>query len=306
MQAPLRGGRAAAGAARPQPAPAAARLRRRAVAAATQQQQPHQQEAQELSMVLLASENLRRRLGRGLVPPAKLLAAVDAVDAADLALLLLGHPRAADGAATPVAPVLFANGAALSALGGAAVAGRAALQQLVLPAAVADALQRAAQAPPAPPAPPSTTQPQPQAAPPAGGCALLHDVAWPLPPGADSAGLTVPQLLVCPVCAPNDEPLGAALLFDAWRHDDGRLGVPGWPAVPPGELPTAQALQAAADAVRAQADAVRQLKQGQGLGNKEPAVVEAVARLQALKASLGRLEGLRGARRRGAPGAADG
>jgi hypothetical protein len=59
-----------------------------------------------------------------------------------------------------------------------------------------------------------------------------------------------------------------ALLFDAWRHADGWLGLPGWPRVDPACLPNQQQLQDAGDAVRGQADAVRQLKQGQGLGNK--------------------------------------
>ncbi|KAF6260141.1 hypothetical protein COO60DRAFT_1637815 [Scenedesmus sp. NREL 46B-D3] len=86
--------------------------------------------------------------------------------------------------------------------------------------------------------------------------------------------------------------IGVALLFDAWRHADGWLGLPGWPRLEPGALPSQQQLQRAGDAVRAQADAVRQLKQGQGLSNKDPAVTEAVAALQQLKQQLAHLEGL--------------
>jgi len=46
------------------------------------------------------------------------------------------------------------------------------------------------------------------------------------------------------------------------------VGRPGHPCVPPEQLPTADQLQAAADAVRQQADAVRSLKQQQGLPNQ--------------------------------------
>ncbi|WIA36019.1 hypothetical protein OEZ86_007382 [Tetradesmus obliquus] len=94
------------------------------------------------------------------------------------------------------------------------------------------------------------------------------------------------------VHAPNDAYIGLALLFDAWRHADGCLGLPGWPRVDPADLPSQQQLQEAADAVRAQADAVRQLKQGGGLSNKDPAVLEAVAALQQLKQRLAHLEAL--------------
>ena len=63
--------------------------------------------------------------------------------------------------------------------------------------------------------------------------------------------------------------MGLALLFDSWRYpSDGALGRPGFPRVPPSELPKSGKLQAAADGVRQQADHVRALKQQQGLGNQ--------------------------------------
>ena len=65
-----------------------------------------------------------------------------------------------------------------------------------------------------------------------------------------------------------DAPFGLALLFDAWRWGSGAVGVPGWPCVVQGDLPSEQGLQEAADAVRQQADVVRGLKTNQGLGNK--------------------------------------
>jgi hypothetical protein len=71
---------------------------------------------------------------------------------------------------------------------------------------------------------------------------------------------------------PADAPFGAALLFDAWRYSGGAVGLPGWPAVLPHELPSQQQLQEAGDAVRQQADAVRALKQEHGLSNKVRAV----------------------------------
>jgi hypothetical protein len=74
--------------------------------------------------------------------------------------------------------------------------------------------------------------------------------------------------VIAAAAAAADAYIGMALLFDAWRHADGWLGLPGWPRVDPGCLPDQQQLQAAGDAVRAQADAVRALKQGQGLSNK--------------------------------------
>lgn len=69
-------------------------------------------------------------------------------------------------------------------------------------------------------------------------------------------------------------------MFDAWRHADGCLGVPGWPRVSQAALPSEEQLQQAADAVRGQAEAVRQLKQGQGLGNKVSKWAGALARQQ--------------------------
>jgi hypothetical protein len=89
-----------------------------------------------------------------------------------------------------------------------------------------------------------------------------------------------------------DTAFGAALLFPRWRYSNGALGAPGWPAVSPQQLPSAQQLRRAADAVRQQADAVRALKRPAGASNRDEAVVAAVAELQARKQQLARLEGL--------------
>ncbi|KIY96794.1 hypothetical protein MNEG_11168 [Monoraphidium neglectum] len=108
-----------------------------------------------------------------------------------------------------------------------------------------------------------------------------------------SSELIVDLLVICPVTAPNDSPVGVALLFDSWRFpSDGALGRPGFPRVQPAQLPDEGSLQAAADGVRQQADHVRALKQQQGLGNQHPDVQAAVAELQRRKERLSLLESL--------------
>ena len=49
-------------------------------------------------------------------------------------------------------------------------------------------------------------------------------------------------------------------MFDRWHFQDGRLGLPGIPAMLPRGIPDQEQLQEAEEAVRQQADAVRSIK----------------------------------------------
>ena len=71
------------------------------------------------------------------------------------------------------------------------------------------------------------------------------------------------------------ERLGVAYMWEEWTLDDGHRGAPGGVKRAP-ELSESE-LEAA---VEAQGSAIRQLKEGDGLTNKDPAVVEAVAELK--------------------------
>ena len=77
------------------------------------------------------------------------------------------------------------------------------------------------------------------------------------------------------------ERVGVAYLFESWEGADGARYAPGGVVVPPA-LDTA----GIEEAVAAQAAEVRRLKEDEGLGNKDEAVVAAVAELLRLKAEL--------------------
>lgn len=118
---------------------------------------------------------------------------------------------------------------------------------------------------------------------------LLRDQHWEC--SEEGGGITIDQLLCIPVFAPNDAFLGSAFVFDSWRDGRGAVGRPGMQrALLPDELPTEAVLQSSAESVRQQADWVRGLKVQQGLGNKDPRVLEAVAELQRRKDQLQVLE----------------
>lgn len=199
-------------------------------------------------------------------------------------------------------PFVYANKAALAALGGSweASVDLGAVSQL--PANT----QRLA-----PPPPLTATYQQQQAAAAAAAASssasksrdltpaafrVLHNVRWHRATAAagSAAGgcVTVPQLLCIPVFAPNDALLGTAFVFDTWvdAGAGGATGRAGAPPALPGDLPTEASLQAAGEAVRQQADAVRRLKVEQGLGNKEPLVLQAVAQLNDLKQALAAMQ----------------
>ncbi|GBF99835.1 hypothetical protein Rsub_12535 [Raphidocelis subcapitata] len=249
-----------------------------------------------LALLMLINENLRRRTGRPLLPEgADALQLRAAAEGLGVAVALFGPAASgaeggggaggtgggdvdADGAAARAAQLLYANANAADALAGAINGGGGGGaprvgDALLLPACSADAT-------------------------PSAGCIAADAVRWRLGEGGGSSSggeLVIDRLLVCPVTAPNDSPIGVALLFDAWRHPcDGALGRPGFPRVAPSELPGPEQLQAAANSVREQADAVRALKQQRGLPNpnQDPAVQAAVSELQRRKELLARFEGL--------------
>lgn len=264
----------------------------------------------DLSLVLLVHENLRRRLGRGILPTTE--AAGGSGDGA------------ASSSSPPPVDVLTALGAAEAlpaALflfsdaedGGGGVGGgelayiNAAGRELLRAVAGGDPLS-----PPAPPdtllqALPRITEDTP--------CAELRDARWSV--SGDSLFL-FPRALACPVAAPSGEPVGRALLAAAWAFSEGEgdqmVGRPGWPRIASKDIPSATAVSAASEAVRTQADRVRALKQeaaaraaGNGAdaddpnrsrgspANRDPAVLEAVAELGKLKAELAEAEAMRAA-----------
>lgn len=89
--------------------------------------------------------------------------------------------------------------------------------------------------------------------------------------------------------APSGKIMGEAAVFDSWEYDDGTIAGPGAPVADP-LPPTADELAVAEAAVAAQAEVVRQLKQDQGLGNKDPKVVAEVAVLMERKQALDKLQ----------------
>ena len=296
----------------------------------------------DLSLVLLVHENLRRRLGRGILPAAASTAPPAAAAAA--------AAGAAAGAAPPLPDVASALGAAerlpaaLFLFSSSAnndqgippeqqqqqqqqqqqlLYANAAARELLLVAAAERATATAA------PPPSALAQHLPRVAEDA-PCAALRDVRWAPGPsnGADDPRppflLLLPRALACPVVAPSGEPVGRALLAGAWAFFAGGasdsssspsfLGRPGWPRVAPAALPSRASVRAAAEAVRAQADAVRGLKaaaagaasaagdrdddpnRSRGSpANRDPAVVQAVAELGALKNRLAEVEAMRAA-----------
>jgi len=255
---------------------------------------------QAAALALVAAESLRRALGAPLLEGLTPEGAEESLWAAPFALILCNRQPAvdlaADGPAPPAGELstgrgshLYANRAALQALGARWGGG------VVEPG-------RVYELPPnprrwAPPPPLEDTYQQQRAA--AGGIAgasaaapppryrLLRDASW---TGAGGRSLALPALLVAPLFAASDALLGAAFIFDAWSLPDGSIGRPGAPEARPEAQPTAEALAAAADGVRAQADAVRALKVQQGLGNRDPAVLQAVAELQRRREGLEALQ----------------
>ncbi|EFJ50999.1 hypothetical protein VOLCADRAFT_103632 [Volvox carteri f. nagariensis] len=102
-----------------------------------------------------------------------------------------------------------------------------------------------------------------------------------------------PEALLLPLMSPNGTCAAVAVLFERWEVNDvtGGVVLEGRPLVPevtPGSQPAgaAAALTQLPERVRAQADEVRGLKSQQGLTNKDPQVVAAVATLQQLKMEL--------------------
>ena len=77
------------------------------------------------------------------------------------------------------------------------------------------------------------------------------------------------------------EVVGVAYAFETWLLETGELGEPGGKVSPPPMDPAEVEAQ-----IDAQAQVVRELKEDQGLANKDPAVVAAVAELLRLKAIL--------------------
>jgi len=246
----------------------------------------------DLSLVLLVHENLRRRLGQGILPIAPPPSAGDrsaagaaggggggAAAAAAAAAPAVDVPSALGAAeALPAAlflfsaegedgELLYANGAARAMLAAAVAAGPAA-------AAAHPSAAAAAAAAATPPPLPALSQRLPRVAEDA-PCAVLPGLRWDLAPGLEAA--TFSRALACPVVAPSGEPVGRALLAGAWAWADsapraGReqgdgpgaspayLGRPGWPRVAPADLPSSASARAAAEAVTAQAGSVRALK----------------------------------------------
>eukprot|EP00878_Enallax_costatus_P030492 GHUV01033200.1.p1 GENE.GHUV01033200.1~~GHUV01033200.1.p1 ORF type:complete len:309 (+),score=115.28 GHUV01033200.1:93-1019(+) len=255
-----------------------------AVKAAGAQQFSH---VQQLSTVMLVNENLRRRLGRGLVQPEQLIKSLELVQQANFAIVVARlqqseaqHQQQHGSLLQDMqCQVAFANAAATGLL---CPDGQQPLQAIQLPAgitAVASQCSSSIQQ--------HERQRQDQQQ---SSCQVFEALHWRY---AAERDVTVDKMLVCPVDAPNGTFFGLALLFDRWSYpSEGCIGAPGYPRVRSSELATEEQLQQAADAVRQQADAVRQLKQGRGLSNKDPEVAAAVAELQQLKQQLARLEGL--------------
>ena len=77
------------------------------------------------------------------------------------------------------------------------------------------------------------------------------------------------------------EVVGVGYVFDSWLLEDGRVGEPGGVVSEPPADPAEVAAK-----IEAQGALIRDLKETQGLGNKSPEVVEAVAELLRLKAIL--------------------
>ena len=77
------------------------------------------------------------------------------------------------------------------------------------------------------------------------------------------------------------EVVGVGYVFDSWLLEDGRVGEPGGVV----SEPPADPVEVAAK-IEAQGALIRDLKETQGLGNKSPEVVDAVAELLRLKAIL--------------------
>jgi hypothetical protein len=166
-----------------------------------QQQRRPSTEANELALILLVHENLKRRTGKqcGLLPPdgADLLNARATVAALDCAVALFGAPLLSDAAA---APLLYANEAARGALAPWLPSsdeddGDHALLSLPPPAAAAAAAAAAAGVQEA-----------------NAKCVEASGVVW-RPGGSSGSGssggredagpLEVDTLLVCPVTSPN-------------------------------------------------------------------------------------------------------
>jgi len=247
--------------------------------------------------VLLIHENLRRRLGRGILPaesPAPAAAAASSAAAPPIP-----DVSSALGAAErlPAALFLFSSAESDSTLLYANAAARELLRVVAADGSTASA-------------PSSLTQHLPRVAEDA-PCAVLRDLSW------EPYSLTFARALGCPVVAPSGEPIGRALLCGAWAFSSSSssssfLGRPGWPKVAPSDLPSRVAVRNAAEAVRAQADRVRALKAAASASaaaasatdddpnrsrgspaNRDPAVVQAVAELAELKARLAEVEAMR-------------
>ncbi|GIL70540.1 hypothetical protein Vretimale_3675 [Volvox reticuliferus] len=120
-----------------------------------------------------------------------------------------------------------------------------------------------------------------------GGCGVCGSVS------AAAAEHTIhcPEALLLPLMSPNGACAGIAVMFEKWevRGTAGQVELEGRPLVPeirPDSAPGDGELSQLQERVRAQADVVRKLKTQQGLNNKDPLVIAAVAALQQLKAEL--------------------
>jgi hypothetical protein len=255
----------------------------------------------DLSLVLLIHENLRRRLGRGVLPaeagaPAATAAASSAAapPTPDVSSALGAAERLPAAlflfSAESDSTLMYANAAARELLRVVAADGSTATAASSAPSTLTQRLPRVAEDAP---------------------CAVLRDLRW------QPYSLSFARALGCPVVAPSGEPIGRALLCGAWASSSSSssssfLGRPGWPKVTPSDLPSRAAVLDAADAVRAQADRVRALKAAASAAaasgrdddpnrsrgspaNRDPAVVQAVAELGELKARLAEVEAMRAA-----------
>jgi hypothetical protein len=245
----------------------------------------------DLSLVLLVHENLRRRLGRGILPttgggdgggdgggssrqaaadasspprpapppppPVDVLTALEAADALPAALFVFSAASSEGG------------GGDQQPEGGGLAYANAAARELLLAAAAAAAAAAAGGSSSSSNGGSSSSSssggpPHPRPLPPAAllqalprvsedaACAELRDARWHVPSSA-AAAVVFPRALACPVSAPSGEPVGRALLAGAWAFSPAGEAYVGRPGWP---RVARRDLPTAEDA-RAAAEAVR-------------------------------------------------
>eukprot|EP01023_Acetabularia_acetabulum_P002262 TRINITY_DN10883_c0_g2_i5.p1 TRINITY_DN10883_c0_g2~~TRINITY_DN10883_c0_g2_i5.p1 ORF type:complete len:312 (-),score=71.09 TRINITY_DN10883_c0_g2_i5:137-1072(-) len=101
--------------------------------------------------------------------------------------------------------------------------------------------------------------------------------------------ITIPELSMFNVTAPDGEVVGQAVVMDKWEYEDGSIGTVGAPAAKP---PTQQHLQIAEDELNNMKSFIRDLKENQGFTNQDEEVQQAVARMQEQKKLIEKLHEL--------------